>query len=94
MIERKGGASGQEHVMQMDSSARNSPASGVPSDTPRARQKKYEQRALEAIAAHRFWDMLWAELARDYNATVMNILQMWRNVDVHFQEHLRHRLPH
>lgn len=56
-------------------------------DTPRTRHKKYEQRAAQAIADRRFWDMLWAELARDYNASVMNLLQMWRSVDSHFHDH-------
>lgn len=63
-------------------------------DTPRTRHKKYEQRAARAIAEHRFWDMLWAELARDYNGTVMNILQMWRSVDSHFHAHSRRPPPH
>ncbi len=59
----------------------------LPADMPRARQKKYELLATQAIEEHRFWDMLWAELARDYNATLMNILQMWRSVDSHFHDH-------
>lgn len=66
----------------------------LPADMPKVRQKKYEHLARQAIEEHRFWDMLWAELARDYNATLMNILQMWRSVDSHFHDHSRPRRPH
>ncbi len=52
--------------------------------TPRARQKKYEARVSQAIAQGHFGRMLWAELARDYNATVANILHLWTQVDAHY----------
>lgn len=54
-------------------------------DTPRTRQMKYEARVSEAIAQHKFWEMCWAELARDYNAAVANVLYLWRQVDSHFR---------
>ena len=54
-------------------------------DGPRARQLKYEARVSEAIEQHRFWDMCWAELARDYNSAVANVLYLWRQVDTSFR---------
>ncbi|HUO98627.1 MAG TPA: hypothetical protein VMU01_08150 [Rhizomicrobium sp.] len=53
-------------------------------DLPRLRQMKYEQQVSLAIAQGRYWDMLWAELARDYNAAMAGVLRMWRQVDTHF----------
>ena len=53
-------------------------------DTPLARQRKYEHRVTQAIRDSRFWAMLWAELARDFNAVIANILHLWRQVDSHF----------
>ncbi len=53
-------------------------------ESPRDRQKKYEAQVSQAIADGHFAKMLWAELARDYNAAIANILHMWRQVDVHY----------
>lgn len=74
----------------MDSSFSDLPSPSA--DSPRARQKKYERRVSEAIEQHRYWNMIWAELARDYNAAVANVLFLWRQVDSHFADrsHTRH----
>lgn len=60
----------------------------------RARQHKYEVLADDAIAHHQFWRMLWAELARDYNAALANVFLLWGNVDAHFSHHSEHRSLH
>ncbi len=49
------------------------PNSDARSDTPRARQIKYEALVSQAIEQGRFWDMVWAELARDYNAAIQRV---------------------
>lgn len=51
---------------------------------PRARQKKYEGRVSEAIAQGHYGQMVWAELARDYNAAIATILTLWHQVDSNF----------
>ncbi len=71
---------------QLDSSAN-------PGDTPHARQMKYQSRVHDAIEHGRYWDMIWSELARDYNAAIANVLHLWRGVDTHYSEKTDHRNP-
>jgi hypothetical protein len=51
---------------------------------PRARQKKYESLVSEAIAQGHYGQMVWAELARDYNAAIATVLTLWHQVDSNF----------
>ena len=53
-------------------------------ESPRARQRKYEAQVAEAIEQRRYGKMLWAELARDYNAAIAGVLILWRQVDSTF----------
>lgn len=53
---------------------------------PRSRQKKYEHRVAEAIRQGKYGKMIWAELARDYNAAIANVLTLWHQVDSHFSK--------
>jgi hypothetical protein len=52
-----------------------------PSDTPLARQRYYARKAVAAHDAHRFWPMVWFEIARDYNAAVANVAAFVRWID-------------
>jgi hypothetical protein len=72
-----------------------SPDSFPPSDTPLARQRYYARKAAQAHDTHHFWQMLWFELARDYNAAVANVGAFVRWIDVHPDktEHDPHRDP-
>jgi hypothetical protein len=77
---------------EMDSNLPPLHADGLGADLAHVRQKKYERLVSEAIEQHRYWDMIWAELARDYNAAIANVLFLWRQVDSHFtkEPHTRH----
>lgn len=55
----------------------------LPPDTPLARQRYYADKAAAAHDAHHFWQMVWFELARDYNAAVANVGAFVRWIDVH-----------
>lgn len=60
---------------------------------PRARQRKYEAEVAEAIRHGHYARMLWAELARDYNATIANVLMLWHQVDSHFTDESDRSIP-
>lgn len=51
---------------------------------PRGRQRKYEVQVSEAIAQGHYGKMVWAELARDYNAAIATVLTLWHQVDSNF----------
>jgi len=54
---------------------------GVPPDTPLGRQHEYARKAAHAHETQHFWQMLWYELARDYNASIANVIALVRRLD-------------
>jgi hypothetical protein len=63
----------------MDSSFSHFP----PPDSPLSRQRFYAHKAAEAYSEHHFWHMLWFELARDYNASIVSVAEFLRQLDSH-----------
>jgi hypothetical protein len=61
-----------------------------PSETPLARQRYYARKAAIAHETHHFWQMLWFELARDYNAAVSNVGAFVRWIDDRHPEEAKH----
>lgn len=61
-------------------------------DSHSARQHHYARRAAEADERHRFWQMLWYELARDYNASMAYVVGLVHALDAHHetQSHKHH----